>query len=122
MTRPAADVGVHDLPALLALVGDDEELMVEIIELFLREYPRLMGGIRDAVTAGDVRALQFSAHAMKGSVGNMAAPRAYKAAMDLETYARADQLRPARDAAKSLEHELSLLHDALASLVARRTG
>ena len=117
VTGPAADAGVHDLPALLALVGNDEELMREIIALFLREYKRLMTDIRDAAAAGDVRALQFSAHAMKGCVGNMAAPRAYKAAMDLEVLARDDQLPAARIAATLLEDELLLLHDALASLI-----
>ena len=116
MKCPAADAGVHDLPAMRALVGDDEDLLNEIVALFLREYPRLMSAIRDAAAARDVRALQFSAHAMKGSIGNMAAPRAYKAAMDLEAVARTGQLAAARDAVAALDCELSLLHDALAAV------
>ena len=118
----AANAGIHDLPALLALVGDDEELMREIIVLFLAEYQRLMGDIRDAGAAGDVRALQFSAHAMKGCVGNMAAPRAYKAAMDLEVVARGDDLPAARTAAKLLDDELTLLRDVLAGLITGRSS
>jgi protein-histidine pros-kinase len=107
------DLAVFDAAALLALVGDDEELMQEIIGLYLREYPRILTDIRAAAASGDVRALEFSAHALKGSVGNMAAKRAREAAMELETLARADQLPAARDSLATLERELSRLHDAL---------
>ena len=88
---------------------------MEVVALFLREYPRLLGGIRTALASGDVRALQFSAHALKGSVGNMAAPRTFRAAIDLEATARADRLPAAAEALATLERELSHLHVALGS-------
>ena len=121
-TTPShAEEAVHDRPALLTLVGDDEELLNEIVALFLREYPRLLGGIHAALASGDVQALQFSAHALKGSVGNMAAPRTLRAAMDLEAIARADRLPAAGEALATLERELSHLHIALTGPVADPT-
>jgi HPt (histidine-containing phosphotransfer) domain-containing protein len=107
------DLSVFDAAALLALVGDDKELMQEIVDLYLEEYPRILGDIRAAAASGEVRALEFSAHALKGSVSNMAARRAYDAAMELETLARADQLPGARDALPLLERELASLQRAL---------
>ena len=104
---------VFDASALLDLVGGDEDLKREIIALYLAEYPRLLAGIRAAATSGDARALQFSAHALKGSVGNMAATRAYAAAEELETLARAEQIPEARTAVATLERELALLENAL---------
>ncbi len=104
---------VFDASALLELVGGDEELKREIIALYLAEYPRLLAGIRAAATSGDARALQFGAHALKGSVGNMAAPRAYAAAQELETLARADRIPDARAALLILEQEFARLADAL---------
>jgi signal transduction histidine kinase/CheY-like chemotaxis protein/NO-binding membrane sensor protein with MHYT domain len=112
----ADDTRVLDTTALLALVGGDEELMHEIVDLFLVEYPRLLGDIRRTAATGDARALQFSAHALKGSVGNMAAGRTLEAAMALETAARAGQLPAARGAIATLERELAHLHDALTRL------
>jgi len=111
--RATGDLSVLDEAALLALVGGDEELMREIIALYLVEYPRLLRDIRAAAASGDVRALELSAHALKGSVGNMAASRASEAARELETLARADQLPAARDSLATLEHELARLQDAL---------
>jgi len=116
---PGEDLQVLDEAALLALVGGDEPLMHEIIDLYLQEYPRLLGDIRAAAASGDVRALQFSAHALKGSVGNMAAARAHKAAMEVEALARADQLEGARGALPALERELLQLHDGLSGLALR---
>jgi two-component system, sensor histidine kinase and response regulator len=108
---------VLDEAALLALVGGDETLMHEIIDLYLRESPRLLREIRAASAAGDTGALQFSAHALKGSVGNMAAARAYAAAMALETAARAGDLDASRTILATVEHEFSLVQDILTNLV-----
>ena len=115
------DLSVFDAAALLALVGDDKELMQEIVELYLKEYPRILGDIRAAAASGEVRALEFSAHALKGSVSNMAAKRAYAAAIELETHAHADQLPAARDSLTTLERELSRLERALTGLAPEPT-
>ena len=111
--RATGDLSVLDEAALLALVGGDEELMREIIALYLVEYPRLLRDIRAAAASGDARALELSAHALKGSVGNMAASRASEAARELETLARADQLPAARGVLITLERELARLQNAL---------
>ena len=116
-----ADLSVFDAAALLALVGGDEELMQEIVGLYLKEYPRILNDIRAAAASGEVRALEFSAHALKGSVSNMAAKRAYGAAAELETLARADQLPAARDSLTTLERELSGLERALTGLAPEPT-
>ena len=110
------DHSVYDAAALLALVGDDEELMQEIIGLYLTEYPRILADIRTAAASGDIRALEFGAHALKGSVGNMAARRACQAAAELETLARSDQLPAARDSLATLERELAELQRALTGI------
>jgi signal transduction histidine kinase/CheY-like chemotaxis protein/NO-binding membrane sensor protein with MHYT domain/HPt (histidine-containing phosphotransfer) domain-containing protein len=116
----ATDRSVFDETALLTLVGGDDELMHEIIELYLAEYPRLMRDIRVAVASEDARALNFAAHALKGSVGNMAASRSFNAALELETLARAGNLREARASMATLERELSRLQDALIGLAPER--
>jgi two-component system, sensor histidine kinase and response regulator len=114
------DLSVFDEAALLTLVGGDDELMQEIIDLYLAEYPRLMRDIHAAVAGEDARALNFAAHALKGSVGNMAASRSYNAALELETLARAGNLREARASMATLARELARLQDALIGLAPER--
>jgi two-component system sensor histidine kinase/response regulator len=116
------DFAVIDEPALLELVGGDEQLKEEIIDIYLEDYPRLLGEIRAAAASGDLEALQFSAHALKGSVGNMAATGAHKAASDLEALAFGKQLPAARLTLVSLERELSLLRDVLMQLIPERVS
>ncbi|MBA3557671.1 MAG: response regulator [Gemmatimonadaceae bacterium] len=110
------DLSVLDETALLALVGGDEQLMQEIVTLFLDEYPRILRSIQASSARGDVSALQFSAHALKGSVGNMAAARAYEAAIKLDAVACTGQLPAAREAVAALESELARLEDALTGI------
>ena len=118
--RPGYDVNeteVFDEGALLDLVGRDESLMREIITLFLDEAPRLLAQIRSALTDGNLFALQFAAHALKGSVANMAAVRAFGAALELETVARAGRLDDALNATAALESEIERLGRVLTRLV-----
>jgi two-component system, sensor histidine kinase and response regulator len=105
--------GAVDGAALRGVVGGDEQLMGEIVELFLGECPRMLGAIRAAVAANDRAALQEAAHALKGSVGNLAAPRAVAAAQELERLARQDDMARAEPALAVLEAELRAVEDAL---------
>ena len=113
----ADETDVFDEGALLDLVGRDDALMREIITLFLDEAPRLLAQIRSALTDANGSALQFAAHALKGSVGNMAAVRAFGAALELETIARAGRLDEAASAAAALETEIARLERVLTRLV-----
>jgi HPt (histidine-containing phosphotransfer) domain-containing protein len=102
--------------ALRALVGGDDQLMREIIGLFLEEGARLLQQIRDAVAARDADALQGAAHALKGSVGNMAAPRAIELSHAIEVMARNGRLDETPRALTALETELNRVQRALVAL------
>ena len=114
---PLDETEIFDEAALFDLVGRDETLMREIIGLFLDESPRLLAQIRSALAEANLDALQFAAHALKGSVGNMAAVRAFGAALELETVARTGRISDAATAADTLEAELARLGRALLRLV-----
>ncbi len=76
----AAGAAVIDRDALLSKLGGDEELLVEIIDLFFEDCPKVMDAIRGAVADGDVEAVWQSAHRLKGSVGSLSAEPAFEAA------------------------------------------
>jgi two-component system sensor histidine kinase/response regulator len=105
---------VIDRAGLLAQVEGDEELLGELVELFLVESPTLMAAARDAVERRDGPALERAAHSLKGSVGNFRAPAAVEAAQSLENLARQGCLDDAPGAFTELEAALSCLQSALA--------
>jgi CheY-like chemotaxis protein/signal transduction histidine kinase len=107
---------VFDLTAALARVGGDKELLNEMAELFLAEYPRYLAELKDALIHGEAETLTQVAHALKGSVGNFAASRAFAIAQILENRSRQGDLSQASAALAELEEELSQLQSALASL------
>lgn len=124
---PAADTRPHwlqatqmdtviDRAALLAMVEGDMELVKELAELFLSDYPHRLAELREAITAGDATALARGAHTLKGAVSNLAAHAASAAALCLERLARTEDLAQVSAAYASLESEIRRLVPVLTSL------
>ncbi|HYO83210.1 MAG TPA: Hpt domain-containing protein [Bryobacteraceae bacterium] len=107
---------LFDRDAILDRVGGDEELLREITEIFLSEYPGLLEEIRTAVDTRDTGKLEVSAHTLKGSVSNFGADAATAAARDLEAMARKGQLDDAPNALNALELHFAALLPALEAL------
>jgi len=60
---------------LQELAGGDAALLQELVELFLRSAPELLGQMRHAAEDEDAAALRRAAHILKGSSGQMGALR-----------------------------------------------
>ena len=97
----------------LSRVGGDVELLKEVIGLFLGDYPSTFEKIKSAVAASDARALEHSAHSLKGSVSTFGAGRAFEAAFTLEKLGRSGDLRGAQEGLHELEHALEALRPEL---------
>ena len=104
--------------ALLRSVDGDLAVLREIAELFLDHSPKALERIRRAIAADDARALEYEAHAFKGSVGVLFARPTFEAVAALERIGRDGDLTHAEQACAALERELSRLGPALASLTA----
>ena len=100
----------------LSRVGGDVELLKEIANLFLDDYPNSLHDLRQAVDAGDARRIERAAHGLKGSVSNFGAAPAVEAAMKLETLGRAQQLTEVEQVLHTLELVLAALRPELESL------
>ena len=110
------DVSVFDLSKALDRVEGDLELLQEMADLFLEEYPHMLEEIDHAITAGDAQALQHAAHTLKGSVSNFAADKATEASFVLEKMGRQQDLAGAATAFATLTQELVRLTPVLLSL------
>lgn len=98
-----------DWELALSRVGGDADLLQEIALLFLSDSSRMLREIDQAVAARDSRALDRSAHTLKGCVSNFGAQRLYEAALALERMGRSGDLSNMRAKYLALRDELSQL-------------
>src|SRR5512147_3251918 len=104
-------IDTDTLAALRSLQEEGEEdLLAELIDLFLQDAPARITAIREAVTAGDWVALAEHAHSLKGScaslgVVHMAGLCARLEAMGRELVERSD----AAALSGELEHQYGLV-------------
>jgi CheY-like chemotaxis protein len=109
-TSPAETV---DWDEALQSVNGDRELLREVVEAFVCNAPQLMTAIRQAIDARDATALQRAAHALKGSVLFLGAPRLSEDACRLETMGNECDLSRAADVFASLSERMESLMLAL---------
>ncbi len=62
----------------------DNEIVVEIIDIFLTEYPERIKSMEDSINAVDYDGLKFSSHSIKGVIANFVAPTVEEQAKKLE--------------------------------------
>ncbi len=115
----AAQLQQLDESLALSRVGGDVELLKEVVELFLDDYPSTFEKIKAAVAARNAKDLEHYAHSLKGSVSTFGANRAFEAAFTLEKQGRSGDLASAPDGLLQLEQALAALRPELVSLQAK---
>ena len=113
---PEPDTPTLDPDALRDMLEGDEELLNELIDLFLEGCGPLMDRIGRAIEQGDAETLNSAAHELKGSMGSFAARAAQETARELEAIGRSGDLSHARDLHRRLQVEISRLTAALGKL------
>ncbi|MDA0333624.1 MAG: Hpt domain-containing protein [bacterium] len=107
-------IPVFDRATALERMDGDEELLAELVALFLTDVPARMQELRQALTAAEVDKLERIAHGIKGAAANLGAEAMRAAALALEQIGRAADLGAAPAGLTQLEEELGRLRDALA--------
>ena len=115
----AIEEEVVDWPAVLVRVGQDMELLQEVVAMFLVEAPQQMSEIRAAVEHADPDGLRRSAHALRGLVANFEARSAVEIASRLETMGRERDLTHAHGEWVRLDEEMGRVQSALSRLLER---
>ena len=105
-----------DRASLLERVEGDQELLAEMIRLFLADAPQLLNAMRNALQQGDMILLERSAHSMKGAAGNMSAQVTVDAASQLEQSAKNGDAESSRANLVALEGVVERLLPVLADL------
>jgi len=97
-------------------LGGDQELLQELIQIFLEESPKLLSKLQKAVSDSDAEAVMQCAHSVKGELSCLGGDDAAKAAQELETMGRNKTLAGSAEALVTFEREFAgvtlLLKDA----------
>ncbi|MDE3180821.1 MAG: PAS domain S-box protein, partial [Acidobacteriota bacterium] len=107
---------VLDHNKVLDRVGGDKELLAELAQIYLEEYPAGLARLRDAIKARQPQTVMEEAHALKGSASNFGFDPVIEAAQALEQMGREEDLTRANEALGRLEGLLSRLAPAVAEL------
>lgn len=105
-----------DKKAALVICDDDEELFLEIVQIFLEDTPKRIEALSGAVVAGDADQIRKTAHALKGASANLAAGPLRQACQALERTGRDGQTALAREGFRRVLHEWERLKKYLTRL------
>jgi HPt (histidine-containing phosphotransfer) domain-containing protein len=94
---------------LLERVDGDEELLREVIAIYLEDTPTVLEALKEGLGQNLPDAVAKAAHTLKGASANIAANRLHGQAYQLERQARAGDLKSAAAIYEALEQEFEAL-------------
>jgi len=105
---------VHPAPSIpwsranaLQRMDGDEKLLLEILQIFLQEYPKQIAQMDRGLAELKPDLLEQAAHSLKGELGFLGVPEIEHLARQLEEIGRRRQLTAAVDVLASLKEQLS---------------
>jgi HPt (histidine-containing phosphotransfer) domain-containing protein len=111
-----------DLDIAMSHVGGDTELLAELAELFVKDYPRLLKEMQDAVSADDHAVLERGAHTLKGRLAFFGVHEIRDKALALEMMGRNHQVSTAAQMLAEVEAGMKSVLRVFASLAVRENG
>ena len=105
-----------DRGAILERLNGDEELLNEIVQLFLTRSSEMLDEVRTALADRDYGSIHQSAHGLKGAVCTFSRARLFEILQALEDGAAGADRQATKLAFQSLANELPRFHSALAQL------
>ena len=114
--NPGAGRPVLDIEGMRERLGDDDELVAEIIRLYLDDAPLRLESMASAIRARDSARLGAEAHTLKGSASALSAQRVVDAASALEGIGAAGDLALAAPRFATLVQESEQLAGVLRGL------
>jgi CheY-like chemotaxis protein len=102
-----------DWPEAMRAVRGDQRLLRIIVEAAIKEIPRLMAAIREAIGVGNAAELQLAAHTLKGAIRYFASGHGFEQVRRLEKMGADKNLDGSQECLAALEVEVRQLTPAL---------
>jgi HPt (histidine-containing phosphotransfer) domain-containing protein len=104
---------LFDRAGMLERLGGDEQLLDEVLSVFMEELPLMVDDIRTAVSGQSAETVMRAAHSIKGALLNISAESSADLACKLEELGRTERLDGSRELLAELEVELGRLERAI---------
>ena len=88
-------------------LGIEEELYLELIELFIQTGTSDLDKVRSAVEEGNAEKAANAAHSIKGAASNLGLMEVYGVAKKIEKQTRNDRLEGIAESAQALKEKLN---------------
>ena len=102
-----------DSDQFMRRLGGDEQLFMDVIQLFLHDCPLRLAAIKEAVDEGDPEKIRSTAHALKGAAANLSAAALFDAASVLERIGAEARVNAAEAGWRRLSAEAAEVMDVL---------
>jgi HPt (histidine-containing phosphotransfer) domain-containing protein len=113
LPNPSTGELVFNRKELLDRLDGNEELLREIIEVFLRDIPLQMEKLKGALQNGEAAVVQRQAHTIKGAAANINAELMRQGAWEVEMAAKEENCQKARSLVQGLEKQFEELQTLL---------
>jgi HPt (histidine-containing phosphotransfer) domain-containing protein len=97
----------------------DQELLFDLMGIFLDESGPLLDQVQDALVARDAAVLERAAHKLKGTVSIFRCDGAAQSALELETMGRNRDLIRAEDVYVQMQEQMEALVRSVTALVGK---
>jgi HPt (histidine-containing phosphotransfer) domain-containing protein len=104
---------VMDADQVLQRLGNDEDLLRDIIQIYLEDVPGMVKKIHAAVEENDANSLQRAAHSLKGLASTLSAHEVVDVAYRLEHIAATRNLADAAKTAVEVDQRVDELSRAV---------
>jgi len=118
--REAQLSSVMDFGDALERLGNDHELLREIVQIYVEDAPAILERIQAAVNAADAAVLQHAAHSLKGLASSLSAYEVVGAAARLEHVGASRNLAEAPQTLDEVNQRVEELNNAIQAFLRRR--
>ncbi len=101
-TPPGQPSQLFDRAALLARLMGDDELVDEVVDIYLEDIPTRIEALRECLEAGDAAGAERQAHTIKGASANVGSDALRDLAADLERAGKKGDLESVKAGLKEL--------------------
>ena len=108
-----SEMKIFDKEALKARLCDDEELISEVVEVYLEDTPHQIETLRNAHRDGDTDQIVRQGHAIKGSSSNVSALEMRRIAFEIEKAGKDGALEKVSELLVLLEENFQELQNLL---------
>jgi HPt (histidine-containing phosphotransfer) domain-containing protein len=109
MTHERSSQVAVNLPELLVRIDNDRGLLLELIDIFKEEFPRLFQQLQEHVVRGDMKSVEKTCHGLRGMLSGLSANHAATIAARLEQMGRDRDSSGLNDAVALLDREYKKL-------------